>query len=497
MGRATLRSATFWTAAAVLLVIGALALAGLRWHDELPRWPRALVFALSVAAGLLALLGLATMAYVAVSADHDPHAYTRPTGGQLVWFTRLGADGAGEALATEGADLLIGSGPDATVRLDGLAAHHARVRVWPHRVEVSRVTRERVRVGDTALARGAWRSLADGDVLELGPHRLRVNVGWRPDPDDARVGTRLGRHQLVRRLGRTGWGTRYQTRDAILDRLDRQPLDDARLAAYVAASAEAHRACPTVAEVETARDADGTPALVWAATPTDGDPAPSTPEAVLALCERLAPLHQAGQAHGALDADHLLPGTSGPRRAGAVAAAVPLPSADAAETAPYRVPARATGVSPDHGADDADDDPRAPELVAGAAPTPQADVFALATLLRRVLTRTGRRDAAPWAALVRTARADDPASRPADAAALARAILRAAALDRPREPFAGRTFGPCPRCGERLLGEEGPETIMMDGVDRDGRRVGGQTRTWHGECAGCGHRTQRSETQHY
>ena len=73
----------------------------------------------------------------------------------------------------------------------------------------------------------------------------------------------------------------------------------------------------------------------------------------------------------------------------------------------------------------------------------------------------------------------------------------AAATVAPAAPFAGKTFRRCDRCGAHLLAEDPPAEIMFDGVDRDGRRTGGRSRTWTGRCVGCDHQTRREETQRY
>lgn len=315
---------------------------------------------------------------------------------------------------------------------------------------------------------------------------------WTPDPDDPRVGTTIGRHRLLQRLGDVPWGTRYDTEAGVLDRLDRRPLDEDTLAAYGAAAAAAHAQAGVVAEVEILRDVDGTPALAWSLAPGRRPWIPAllpwsmvdSPAAVHALCERVARLHAAGLAHGALDLWHLLPGSArdgGP----CFAAAVPLA---AAADGPYR------HASPPVG----DDAHRAPEQRAGGPATPRADVFALAGILAASLReRPHLADAPPWAELVAVARADEPGARPADAAALARAILRAAATVAPHAPFAGKTFRRCDQCGAHLLAEDPPLEIMFDGVDRDGRRTGGCSRTWTGRCVGCDHPSRREETQRY
>ncbi len=315
---------------------------------------------------------------------------------------------------------------------------------------------------------------------------------WTPDPADPQVGTTIGRHRLLRRLGDVPWGTRYDTEAGVLDRLERRPLDDDALAAYGAASSAAHVQGGVIAEVELLRDVDGTPVLAWALAPRRGTWVPAltpgfmvdSPAAVHALCERVGRLHAAGGAHGALDPWHLLPGAArdgGP----CFAAAVPV---SAAADGPYRHP------SPPDG----DAEHLAPEQRAGGPATPRADVFALAGFLAATLREPPHLPDVPaWAELVAAARADDPGARPADATALARAILRAAATVAPAAPFAGKTFRRCDRCGAHLLAEDPPAEIMFDGVDRDGRRTGGRSRTWTGRCVGCDHQTRREETQRY
>ncbi len=332
---------------------------------------------------------------------------------------------------------------------------------------------------------------------------------WEPDPTDPRVGTTIGHHRLLARVGDVPWGTRYQTAAGVLDRLERRTLDDAALAAYRAASAAAHAACAAVADVETLRDDDGTPVLAWDLTARRGAPMPAltalllldSPAAVHGLCERIGRLHAVGQAHGALDPWHLLPGLArdhGPCFAAALPTPAPATAADdAAAPGPSRVAAR-PAPPPTDDDDDDDDDHLAPERRAGGPATPAADVFALAGFLAATLRHPPHHlDAAAWRELVATARAASPGARPADAAAFARAIMRTAAAVAPAQPFAGKTFRRCERCGEHLLAEDPPAEIMFDGVDRDGRGFGGRSLTWTARCVGCDHQTRREETQRY
>ena len=451
MGRDALGTRPFRILLAIVVVAAGLAAAGLVALDDLPRWVRPLVLGASVVLAAAAALGAATAVAVLAGAD-DPRRNARPTGGQVVGFTRLDGGAPTRLPVRAGPTITIGSAAWVDLVLDGddVEGDHARVRVFDRVVDVDRVGRGRVRVDGRGVGRGSPRELRDGAVLTIGRHRLRVDIGWEPDPDDPKVGTRIGRHRLMRRLGATPWGTRYLTADGVLDRLDQRPLTDDELAAYATASAAAHERCPTIAGATTTRDADGTPVLAW--TVKRRDAAPLGPAEVLALAERLAPLHAAGAAHGALTASHLLSSTC-------VAAAIPPPPAEA---------------------------------------SPRVDVFALATLLAEALvTPPHSRDAPAWAALLAAARSDAPAARPADATALARAILRAAAVTDPRAPFAGHTFAPCPACGEHLVAVSPAQEIMFDGVAPDGTRTGGSTTTWPARCLACDHDATRVETVCY
>jgi hypothetical protein len=314
---------------------------------------------------------------------------------------------------------------------------------------------------------------------------------WTPDPADPQVGTTIGRHRLLRRLGDVPWGTRYDTEAGVLDRLERRPLDDDALAAYGAASSAAHVQGGVIAEVELLRDVDGTPVLAWALAPRRGTWVPAltpgfmvdSPAAVHALCERVGRLHAAGAPTARSTCGTCCPAR--PRR-------WPVLSPPRCRCPPP--PTVLTDTSPPDG----DAEHLAPEQRAGGPATPRADVYALAGFLAATLREPPHLPDVPaWAELVAAARADDPGARPADATALARAILRAAATVAPAAPFAGKTFRRCDRCGAHLLAEDPPAEILFDGVDRDGRRTGGRSRTWTGRCVGCDHQTRCEETQRY
>ena len=509
MGREQLRSRMFWKLIATVIVGAALAYVCFGLTGGLPTWAREVTGGLGFgAAGASALAGVIAIAFLRAPPD-DPRGRQTPTGGQPVWFTRL--DG-GEQLLPDGPVIAIGAATTADVRLDGLAVQHARVRVWPWLVDVGRLGRGPVRIDGQDVARGGWADLADGQVLEVGGHRLRVNIGWRADAADARVGTRAGAHLLAKRAGATPRGTRYVGRDAIVERLERRPMTDDELIAYVATSAAGHRSTPSIAIAETLRDADGTAVIVWPGRPATEDLV-VRPETVYALCKALAPLHAAGQAHGALTPSHRLPFANQPAMfAAALPAPDGVPPAQAGD-APYRVAGR---TDDDRDGDGADDDEafHAPERRAGGPASPRADVFALARMLERSLAgpagdqpwwaaadraipSSHHADAPAWITLLRTALADDPAARPAHAAALAHEIMLAAARSAPAGSFAGQTFGDCASCGEHLVAIERGATTMFDGRRADGRMMGGQSTTIIARCLGCGDDTSGTDRQAY
>ncbi len=412
----------------------------------------------------------------------DPRANRGPTGGQPVWLEDLGDGSTIHPDYPKGPVITIGA---ATAASDVRDAAAARIRIWPDVVDVARTGVGPVRVDGVRLGRHAWRTLDDGAVIEVGGRRLRVAIGWAPDPADPRVGARVAGVRLLRRLGATPRGTRYAIRDGVLERLERCEVTDDALAAHAAAAADLSRCCAAIAPVAgTGRDADGTPVVWWRAAPTPAT-APTTPERVRWLCEALASLHRAGRAHGALAPSNLIALAEG--GTGFVAA---LPTtARTPGDGPYR-----EGVPP------GDDDAAflAPEVRDGAAATPATDVHALATFLARALTRPPHVPQAPaWASLLDAARGDDPAARPADAHALAVEIVRAAVRTAPGAPFDGRTLTGCDGCGEALVEHEQGPRIMFDGVGPDGRATGGYVDSFSTRCLGCGRQTHREEVTRY
>lgn len=201
-----------------------------------------------------------------------------------VWFEHASSGAHYMANGGDG-QRVVGAAGD--IPVPGTRPQHARIRVFARdQIDITPIAAAPVRIAGRRIRGPAW--LCEGDRVTLAGVDLIAHIGWSPDPTDPRIGTLVAGERLWERRGEG----RYTTPRHVVELLD-PPVDPAAHEHRLRAAQSFVRALRPVLRVQP--DAIVVDALEYA--PRTG---PLTPGEFITVCGLVAPLHEAGIAHGKL-----------------------------------------------------------------------------------------------------------------------------------------------------------------------------------------------------